>query len=440
MLARQYRPVDTQTETSPYEAPQSEGTSNSEQLGRLDAPTTETPIAEGDDVLDALFAGLDAGGDVDVLVRAAGGAARVLGLLEMRLWVGHGTMSLGLLARLCASPGELLDALVASELASWGGSGWEPVDAILARLTAEDVLACRKSHRQDPHLRLVIEMRIPVALREQMLSTASDEPELKSRFLTNPAVYSEAPSDSKLFTGGGPESLDVLQGSLGDCWFLSALSSFAGIDPGAIHDMIQPVGEGTWKVRFFVPSTAGLSPIWVTVDQRMPSYAPGAGVDKPTFVQSKDDTGKAWELWEMLAEKGLAKLRGSYAGLDGDSGATAMELLLGAPATNLDLNGPESQNGPNGVHLDDNAIWQALLDAAASQRPVTVTWLLNPADPENGGHQISVLSATESNGQREVVVRDQAGILGGTDKKPMSFADFLTKFSTLVIGNRLKKP
>eukprot|EP01125_Pyxidicula_operculata_P018703 TRINITY_DN666_c0_g1_i1.p1 TRINITY_DN666_c0_g1~~TRINITY_DN666_c0_g1_i1.p1 ORF type:complete len:735 (+),score=183.88 TRINITY_DN666_c0_g1_i1:24-2228(+) len=107
----------------------------------------------------------------------------------------------------------------------------------------------------------------------------------------------------QLFVGGTDEG-DVIQGALGDCWFLGALAVVATrID--LIKEIVVSSNPqfGFYQFRFFKSGE------WreVTIDDRIPCVQKD-GKWRPAFAQCKDIN----ELWVPLIEKAFAKLHGSY--------------------------------------------------------------------------------------------------------------------------------
>ena len=115
---------------------------------------------------------------------------------------------------------------------------------------------------------------------------------------------------------------DIQQGSLGDCYFLSTLSSIAAVDPSAILKLfltrtINPAGIYAVKI-----CDAG---IWrcIYVDDQIPCYNKNSG---PCFTRS---AGK--EIWVLLLEKVWAKIYGSYERIEGGNCREVLRDMTGAP-------------------------------------------------------------------------------------------------------------
>ena len=94
---------------------------------------------------------------------------------------------------------------------------------------------------------------------------------------------------------------DIIQGALGDCWFLSALASLAE-NPHLIRRLFvtkQYNKQGIYKVRLCKNGEWQV----ITIDDYFPCRKRGG----PCFAR-----GNGNELWVMLLEKAYAKLHGNY--------------------------------------------------------------------------------------------------------------------------------
>jgi len=137
------------------------------------------------------------------------------------------------------------------------------------------------------------------------------------------ALYDESESfctEGRLFVDGS-SSGDVIQGQLGDCWFLGALAVM-----GTRENLLQ---ECFWKLdafkehgmfvcRFFKDSYL----IYVIIDDRIPCNAKNSNIN---FAKCKD----ANELWVPLIEKAYAKLHGNYKALIGGYSHNALGDMTG---------------------------------------------------------------------------------------------------------------
>jgi hypothetical protein len=124
---------------------------------------------------------------------------------------------------------------------------------------------------------------------------------------TNNATYADF-SNNPLFSSAGPSENDIYQGQIGDCFFLSVLSSVAKIDSAKINQTVLDMGDGTYLVQF----SKGTSNVFVHVDGQLPVLSNGqldyAGL------------GAQGSIWVAIVEKAYASFRGttsSYASING---------------------------------------------------------------------------------------------------------------------------
>lgn len=112
----------------------------------------------------------------------------------------------------------------------------------------------------------------------------------------------------------GVNAYDVVQGAIGDCFFLSPLMAVARLNPGRIARMIRgPVGQtgvgaNIYEVTLYVPEGGDWEQRTFRLDDRFPTDAGG----RPMYAQYGDMSGRGPELWVMLMEKAWAAARGSY--------------------------------------------------------------------------------------------------------------------------------
>ncbi len=121
----------------------------------------------------------------------------------------------------------------------------------------------------------------------------------------------------------------VCQGSLGDCWFLSALAVMGSqqdlLFTCFYHlDMYQEFG--LFVCRFFKDNSV----MYVIVDDKIPVFAAN---NKVVFGRCQDPN----ELWVSLLEKAYAKLHGSYKGIIGGYVHLALADLTGYSPLSLVL-------------------------------------------------------------------------------------------------------
>lgn len=117
--------------------------------------------------------------------------------------------------------------------------------------------------------------------------------------------------DSKpLFAAGGPNSADVVQGQVGNCYFLSSLSGAAQVSPDVIRTMLADLGDGTYAVRF--TNSSGVTKFY-RVDNDFAVYSATSN----SLAYAK--FGGSQSTWVAVAEKAWTfarKNQGSYASID----------------------------------------------------------------------------------------------------------------------------
>ncbi|GAB9463405.1 hypothetical protein Gpo141_00000867 [Globisporangium polare] len=151
-----------------------------------------------------------------------------------------------------------------------------------------------------------------------------EEDERGSVFLASASADKVFAPQAKLFADGVCSG-DVIQGNLGDCWFLSALSVVA-----TRPDLLQQTfwrgdkykANGLFVCRFMKNF------VWnyVIIDDRLPVFGfSKTKAGKPYFARCRDPD----ELWVALLEKAYAKLHGSYEALIGGFIDVALNDLTG---------------------------------------------------------------------------------------------------------------
>ncbi|HVC09935.1 MAG TPA: C2 family cysteine protease [Elusimicrobiota bacterium] len=127
---------------------------------------------------------------------------------------------------------------------------------------------------------------------------------------------------------------DVVQGDLGDCYFMASLAAVAAAHPDLIRRMVRENADGTFSVTFY-----RLRPPWefwrpeyepvvVRVDDRFPVDTSDPDAPEPVYA-ARGQGG----IWAMAAEKAYAVYKGSYAAINGilDDGfaSSVLEAITG---------------------------------------------------------------------------------------------------------------
>ncbi|OWZ13841.1 hypothetical protein PHMEG_00012771 [Phytophthora megakarya] len=171
-------------------------------------------------------------------------------------------------------------------------------------------------------------------------------------FSTNAALFAD-----------GVSSGDVIQGQLGDCWFLSALSVVAtrsDLLEQAFWRKDQHKSKGLFVCKFMKNF------VWnyVLIDDRLPVYGfTDKKAGKPYFARCHNPN----ELWVSLLEKAYAKLHGSYEALIGGFVDCALNDLTGMCAEQVILKdgfpgfgeNPYTPAKPQQKHGD--AFWEKII-------------------------------------------------------------------------------
>ena len=101
--------------------------------------------------------------------------------------------------------------------------------------------------------------------------------------------------DASLFTrqatsSATVDSLDVRQGSIGDCWLLAGLSALVSQYPEWLRSIMCENRDGSFSVR--------LGNRWIKVDGMVPFFCTKEGLVSPVGVSSRDPK----ELWPAIME------------------------------------------------------------------------------------------------------------------------------------------
>jgi hypothetical protein len=174
----------------------------------------------------------------------------------------------------------------------------------------------------------------------------TDHPVGKSDWGTTFNTYAQA--SGQLFAHA-PVYADVVQGGVGDCYFVSSLGETALKNPNAITSMFIVNGDGTYTVRFYNNGKAD----YVTVDGKLPvdSYGRLVFAGMGAMANNPKNT-----LWVALAEKAYVQMNESgwlrpaymgggtnvYTGISGGYIADALKQITGQATT-----GFQSLSSPN---------------------------------------------------------------------------------------------
>lgn len=145
----------------------------------------------------------------------------------------------------------------------------------------------------------------------------------------------------------GIDPYDIIQGALGNCYFMCSLSAIAKSagGPQKIKDMIKYNGDGTYTVKLYRPIKTRTRDelknrsVATTVGYEAVDVVVGADVwydnneDNALYARSQDKN----EMWPLIIEKAFAKLMGGYDEIDAGFSHEAYEVLTGTPRRSYDF-------------------------------------------------------------------------------------------------------
>ncbi|MBN1943093.1 MAG: hypothetical protein JW849_07340 [Phycisphaerae bacterium] len=189
----------------------------------------------------------------------------------------------------------------------------------------------------------------------------------------------------------GPQYDDINQGSVGDCYFLAAVSSLSQTDPTIIQQMITALGDGTYAVRFYSGSTE----VYLRIDGDLPVNSSGNLV----YARTSDTS----EIWVPLIEKAYCHFRygqDSYASISGGWMDDVYREVTGVSATFQYT-----------YNYSTSTLATYLRNNLNAGHAVTLGSYSSAASPVVGGHAYQVVSIDASN---YVTVYNPWGVDGRT--------------------------
>ena len=222
-------------------------------------------------------------------------------------------------------------------------------------------------------------------------------------------LYSDSDGDGVVSAAESMKPTDVVQGSVGDCYFLSALAAVVFHHPDLADDLIDETYEeqGIYGVSFWRDGRWRMT--WV--DQYFPCYRPSgkshSGKHKLIFASGEDHK----ETWPMVVEKAFAKEAGSYEAIAGGQVSAALEMLTGgkgqARNASLDTTGAKWEQFKREVLSDEYFVGAGSkqlstdTEEAAQQKKVLQGIIT--------GHAYTVLTVYEAGELRLVELRNPWG-------------------------------
>lgn len=216
---------------------------------------------------------------------------------------------------------------------------------------------------------------------------------------------------------GAFDADDVLQGAIGDCWFVAALSVLSQ-RPDLVSRLFVDLGDpnigvdGSYRLRLFMDGAWQL----FTVDDYFPhrplsdeksgerklkSTREEAGAPKLAFAKSSRKPGsKGWQIWAPLVEKAYAKANSCYRAITGGWVAEGLHDLSGFPTEVISF---------SHRNFDSELLWARMM-AFMEHGLLVGAACMKSGDGLVGSHAYSVLE-----------VRDVYGIQTGRQSKVTDF-------------------
>ena len=157
---------------------------------------------------------------------------------------------------------------------------------------------------------------------KESLFRSSEASGMKDSMWLHPDAYLAARDMTPSLFVGDVEPNDIDQGSLGDCYLLSALACLSEFVP-LVHSIFD---EGQNYELGIYRASLCKNGWWHTIT--MDGYLPSTTACGPCFAKNREEPN---ELWVSLIEKAYAKLHGSYASIRAGSGGMALADLTGCP-------------------------------------------------------------------------------------------------------------
>ena len=184
-----------------------------------------------------------------------------------------------------------------------------------------------------------------------------------------------------------PSSADMSQGSVGDCYVISALGAIADSAPAAIENMIIPNGVengiASYTVRFYYQNPSGAFVAdYVTVNALLPGYSPG----NLAFAH----TGPDGSYWLPIVEKAYAEW--NETGREGRNGQNTYLSLSDGFMQCVDAQVLGANAAVSFPSAGDTTAEQALIAALQNNEAVTVGSMGCPALNLVGDHAYDVAS------------------------------------------------
>jgi len=200
-------------------------------------------------------------------------------------------------------------------------------------------------------------------------------------------------------------AIDVMQGALGDCYFLSAISVMGEANVRAcIMSREDQAKSGAYLIKLY---RGGEYKQHVIIDD----FFPTTHGNDWAFAKCNQTGGRPLEAWPMILEKAYAKLYKSYENIEGGKVHIALSELTGGVPQYINLN--------DSVRNNLNGFWQKILAYNANG------YMLGAGSPENEmgdrainangivqGHAYAILDVRQFGDDRLIKLRNPHGSRG----------------------------
>jgi hypothetical protein len=210
--------------------------------------------------------------------------------------------------------------------------------------------------------------------------------------LPNPTDVRSTVTLNQSLLGTGVAAADANQGQVGDCYFISTLSSLAHTSPSIITNSVVDMGDGTYTVQFF---SAGKAQYYRVNNQFATA---GAGLTNLYYANG----GSSGKIWISVFEKAFAHFRrgaNTYASLNGGY-FNEVNDALGVKSTNF-----------NPAAASDANLYTMLASKLSTGKAVEFA-TSNTSPNLVRSHGYSLLSVSKVNGVNTYTVRNPWGASG----------------------------
>lgn len=205
--------------------------------------------------------------------------------------------------------------------------------------------------------------------------------------------------EAPLFAATGPQSSEIRQAGIGDCYMLAALVDVADDYAALLETMFTDNGNGTWGVRLY---GAGDDPLYVTVNNQLPGWVANSS-NGSLWVSLIEKAYVEWEVQTYGEANNYASINGGY--------SSGMSAIAGRDSVYYSCNSYTLQSWTTTVK-------STVLDAMARGEEVMYSSFQTLVDTDNGktdlvnAHQFAVLGYDSA--KDELILRNPWGHAGDT--------------------------